>query len=45
MTSNALESQGPPEQALTSESEPQDPVWLDELTPSQIVSELDKYII
>jgi ATP-dependent HslUV protease ATP-binding subunit HslU len=45
MTSNALESQGPPEQALTSESEPQDLVWLDELTPSQIVSELDKYII
>ena len=45
MTSNALESQGPPEQALASESEPQDLVWLDELTPSQIVSELDKYII
>lgn len=45
MTSNALESQGPPEQAPTSESEPQDLVWLDELTPSQIVSELDKYII
>ena len=45
MTSNALESQGPPEQQLTSEDEPKELVWLDELTPSQIVSELDKYII
>jgi ATP-dependent HslUV protease ATP-binding subunit HslU len=45
MTSNALESQDPPEQAPTSDVEPKELVWLDELTPSQIVSELDKYII
>jgi ATP-dependent HslUV protease ATP-binding subunit HslU len=45
MTGNALESQDPPEQSPTADGEPQDLVWLDELTPSQIVSELDKYII
>ena len=45
MTSNALEAQGLPEEHLKSEDESQESVWLDELTPSQIVSELDKYII
>ena len=45
MTGNALESQDPAEQPPTSDAEPPEPVWLDELTPSQIVSELDKYII
>ena len=45
MTSNALESQDQPAHPATSDDESQDLVWLDELTPSQIVSELDKYII
>ncbi len=45
MTGKALESQDTPEQPLTSDDEPQELAWLDELTPSQIVSELDKYII
>jgi ATP-dependent HslUV protease ATP-binding subunit HslU len=45
MTSNALEAQGLPDEHLKSEDKSQEPVWLDELTPSQIVSELDKYII
>ncbi len=45
MTSNALEAQGLPEEHLKSEDESKESVWLDELTPSQIVKELDKYII
>ena len=45
MTSNALESQDQPVHPATADDESQDPIWLDELTPSQIVSELDKYII
>ena len=45
MTSNALKSAGPSEPAQASDGDTQEMVWLDELTPSQIVSELDKYII
>jgi ATP-dependent HslUV protease ATP-binding subunit HslU len=51
MTSDTLESEGSPEsqaspeESTTSGAEAKELVWLDELTPSQIVSELDKYII
>jgi len=45
MTGNALESQDEAATDVSKEAESQEPVWLDELTPRQIVSELDKYII
>jgi ATP-dependent HslUV protease ATP-binding subunit HslU len=45
MTGNALESQDQVATDVSKEAESQDLVWLDELTPRQIVSELDKYII
>ena len=45
MTGNALESQDEVATDVSKEAESQELVWLDELTPRQIVSELDKYII
>jgi ATP-dependent HslUV protease ATP-binding subunit HslU len=44
MTSKALERQNTARGAEL-EAENEDGVWLDELTPSQIVAELDKYIV
>ena len=43
MTTEALVPEG--EVAPTSQEDGEDLVWLDELTPRQIVAELDKYII
>ena len=44
MTSKVLEHQ---DKAIstTVEDESKDSMWLDELTPRQIVTELDKYIV
>ena len=43
MTTEVLATTG--EVAPSSEEDGEDLVWLDELTPRQIVAELDKYII
>ena len=44
MTSKVLEHQDKATSAIV-EDESKDSMWLDELTPRQIVSELDKYIV
>ena len=44
MTSKVLEHQDKATSAIV-EDESKDSMWLDELTPTQIVSELDKYIV
>ena len=45
MTTEALAKTGDPTPETKAEGQKEDPVWLDELTPRQIVAELDKYII
>ena len=45
MTTEALAKTGDPTPETKAEGQREDPVWLDELTPRQIVAELDKYII
>ncbi len=45
MTTEALAKTGDPTPETKAEGQGEDPVWLDELTPRQIVAELDKYII
>lgn len=44
MTSKVLEHQDKATSTIL-EDESKDSMWLDELTPTQIVSELDKYIV
>src|SRR5688500_16439210 len=41
MSTNETEAQAP----AGAEGPPQEPLWLDEMTPRQIVAELDKYIV
>jgi ATP-dependent HslUV protease ATP-binding subunit HslU len=41
MATNETEAQAP----AGAEGPPQEPLWLDEMTPRQIVAELDKYIV
>ena len=44
MSTNAMERTEPPESGAPVEGE-EEGIWLDELTPRQIVAELDKYIV
>ena len=41
MSTNETEMQAP----AAGDGQPQEPLWLDEMTPRQIVAELDKYIV
>ena len=43
MTTEAI--QAADQKAKESDGKEEGPIWLDELTPRQIVAELDKYII
>jgi ATP-dependent HslUV protease ATP-binding subunit HslU len=45
MSGNAVKKQDAPAVPAAPQDEAQEGVWLDELTPRQIVAELDKYII
>ena len=45
MSTKAVERTDPPDAPTPPSAEAEDGIWLDELTPRQIVAELDKYIV